>query len=78
MDAALQLENGTEVQMSIDSVRRHEISRGHSATHLLQQALRDVLGNHVHRRMFVDDIISGLTSVISSLTDKEISDVGTW
>ena len=77
MDAALQLENGTEVQMSIDSVRRHKISRGHSATHLLQQALRDVLGNHVQQAgSFVDDNYLRFDfSHFQPMTDKEISDV---
>ena len=43
------LKLGDSVTASFCKKRRAAIGRAHSATHLLQRALRDVLGDHVHQ-----------------------------
>ena len=68
---------GDTVTLAIDKTRREAIERNHSACHLLQAALRSVLGNHVEQAgSYVDEnrVRFDFTH-LSALTEDELSRV---
>ena len=77
-----QLENGSlkvgdEVELWIHAARREAIKRNHSAAHLLQAALRQVLGTHVEQAgSYVDEhrVRFDFTH-LAAMTKEEIEEV---
>ena len=72
----LPIELGDSLLMKIDKNRRLSIQRNHTSTHLLQFALKKILGNHVEQRgsMLTEDIFRFDFSHQSKLSNKELSD----
>ena len=70
---------GDKLTVSIDTERRKAISRAHSATHLLQSALRLVLGDHVHQAgsLVEPDHLRFDFTHFSALTAEEIGQINT-
>ena len=77
-----QVENGSvklgdTVELSVDASRRDAIKRNHSAAHLLQAALRQVLGTHVEQAgSYVDEhrVRFDFTH-LAAMTAEEIAEV---
>ena len=68
---------GDTVTLSVDAAKRADICKNHSATHLLQKALRTVLGTHVEQAgSYVDgDRLRFDFSHFSAMTQEEIARV---
>lgn len=71
------LKKGDKATLSVDASLRTDTCRNHSATHLLQRALRMVLGNHVEQAgSFVNgDRLRFDFSHFSAMTKEELSEV---
>ena len=68
---------GDSVELSVDAEKRALIGRNHSATHLLQRALREVLGSHVeqHGSDVNEDRLRFDFSHFAAVTPEEIAQV---
>jgi alanyl-tRNA synthetase len=68
---------GDEVEAIVDTERRLDIARNHTATHLLQMALHQVLGEHVQQRgsLVAPDRLRFDFSHLKALTREQIAGV---
>jgi alanyl-tRNA synthetase len=68
---------GDEVKAVVDIERRRDIARNHTATHLLQAALRQILGDHIQQRgsMVAPDRLRFDFSHLNAMTKEEINTV---
>jgi alanyl-tRNA synthetase len=71
------LKVGESVNAVINVERRRDIARNHTATHLLQAALRQVLGTHIQQRgsLVTPDRLRFDFSHLSAMTPEEIRSV---
>ena len=71
------LKLGDTVTAAIDQDRRKAVMRAHSATHLLDKALRTVLGDHVHQAgsLVEEDYLRFDFTHFSALTAEELGKV---
>lgn len=68
---------GDTVTATVDEQRRASICRNHTATHLMQKALREVLGEHVHQAgSYQDDKITRFDFThFNAVTPEELVEV---
>jgi len=71
------IEEGDSVSLIVDAKRKNRIKANHSATHLLHEALRQLLGDHVAQRgsLNAEDRLRFDFSHSSLLTNEEIQSV---
>ena len=68
---------GDTVTAAVDEQRRASICRNHTATHLMQKALREVLGEHIHQAgSYQDDKITRFDFThFNAVTPEELVEV---
>jgi len=68
---------GDEVQAKVDAGRREDIARNHTATHLLQAALRQILGKSVYQKgsLVEADRLRFDFSQLTPISEQELSNI---
>jgi len=71
---------GDEVEASVDVARRLDIARNHTATHLLQAALRQILGGRVSQRgsLVESNRLRFDFSWLAAITEEQLREIQRW
>ncbi len=71
---------GDEVEASVDVARRLDIARNHTATHLLQAALRQILGDRVSQRgsLVESNRLRFDFSWLAAITEEQLGEIQRW
>lgn len=77
VDVKMDLKSGEKYDLAIDETFRKKVRRNHTATHLLDQALRNTLGEHTHQAgsLVEPNYLRFDFTSLDKLTEKQIAHV---